>query len=305
LTGPRGWFRARHRMPREVQVPVKEVAMGEWEHKEWRWGGKGGVSLYAQSWTPPEPRAAMIVVHGLGEHLGRYGNVVSYFCPKGIAVLGYDHRGFGKSEGTRAYVDAFDDFLDDLDAFATDVRGRLGGEPLVVVGHSMGGLIVLRWAAARAPSVAAVVSSGAALEVVKPVPAAKRLVARVLLKLAPKLSIPNELDPRGLTHDTAVVKAYVEDPLVFRNITVRLGSEIMRCMEETLGFAARVKAPLLLLHGEKDPLVAVSGSRKFYESTGAPHKQLHVYPGFYHEIFNEIGKEKVFQDIEVWLTQVL
>ncbi len=277
--------------------------MTDWEHKEWRWQGKGGVSLYGQSWTPAAPRGVLILVHGLGEHSNRYLNVVNHFCPRGMAHSGYDHRGFGKSDGTRAYVDSFDDYVDDLDSFVADARGRHADKPLVVVGHSMGGLIVLRWAALRAPSVAAIVSSGAALEMGEPLPGARLIATRILSRLVPKLSMPNEVDPNGLSHDTAVVKAYVEDPLVIRKITVRLGNEILRSMGEALALAGRVNVPLLLLHGEKDPLVAASGSQRFYEATQAPHKRLHVYPGFYHEIFNEIGKEKVFQDVEAWLSE--
>ena len=279
--------------------------MTESRHEEWSFDGKGGLSLYAQACSPAEVRAQMIVVHGLGEHSGRYLNVVNYFCPRGFAVFGYDHRGFGKSAGTRAYTDSIEDFLDDLDTFVQQVRGRAPGKPLVVVGHSMGGLIVLRWAATRDPVVDAVVSSGAALEVSPPVPAAKRFAARVFSKIAPKLSTPNEVDPAALSHDPAVVQAYVSDPLVIRKITARLAHEIIRSMGETLILAERVRLPILILHGEADQVVAASGSRKFYEAVPGTAKALHTYPGFYHEIFNEVGKETVFKDMESWLAGVL
>ena len=279
--------------------------MTELRHEEWKFDGKGGVSLYAQSWTPADARARMIVVHGLGEHSGRYLNVVNYFCPRGFAVYGYDHRGFGKSTGTRAYTDSIEDFLDDLDAFLRQIREKMPPMPLVVVGHSMGGLIVLRWAATRDPVVDAVVSSGAALEVSTPVPGAKLLAAKVFSKIAPKLSMANEVDPAALSHDPAVVQAYVDDPLVIRKITARLAHEIIRSMGETLGQAARVRVPLLLLHGEADQILAASGSRKFHDAMPGAAKGLHIYPGFYHEIFNEVGKETVFKDMDTWLAGVL
>ncbi len=279
--------------------------MTEIRHEEWKFDGKGGLTLYAQSWVPADARARMIVVHGLGEHSGRYLNVVNYFCPKGFAVHGYDHRGFGKSPGTRAYTDSIDDYLDDLDAFLRQVRDRTPTQPVVVVGHSMGGLIVLRWAATRDPVVDAVVSSGAALEVSVPVASAKLLAARIFSKIAPKLSMANEVDPAALSHDPAVVQAYVDDPLVIRKITARLAHEIIRSMGETLAQAGRVRVPLLLLHGEADQLVAASGSRRFHEAVPGPAKGLHLYPGFYHEIFNEVGKETVFKDMETWLAGAL
>jgi acylglycerol lipase len=275
--------------------------MGETKHEEWQFQGKDGLSLYAQAWTPAEARASMIVVHGLGEHSGRYLNVVNHFGPKGFAVYGYDHRGFGKSAGTRAFTASFDDFLDDLDTFVGDVRARRPGEKIVVVGHSMGGLIVLRWAALRSPDVAAVVSSGAALVPGASVSKAKIAAARILSRLSPTLAMANEVDPADLSHDQAVVKAYEDDPLVLRKITARLGYEILRSMGETLAAAGRVRTPLLLLHGEADALVNPSGTRLFFEATQAPDKRLHVYPGLFHEIFNENGKEKVFQDMEGWL----
>ena len=279
--------------------------MSDLKHEEWAFPGKGGAALYAQSWSPANPRAHMIAVHGLGEHSGRYLNVVNYFCPRGFAVHGYDHRGFGKSPGTRAYTDSFEDFLDDLDAFLGQVRARTSPMPIAVVGHSMGGLIVLRWAATRNPAVATVVSSGAALEVSVPVPRAKLLGARVLSRIAPRLSMANEVDPAALSHDPAVVQAYVNDPLVIRKITARLAHEIIRSMGETLAQASGVRVPLLMLHGESDPLVSASGSRKFHDAVPGTRKSLRIYPGFYHEIFNELGKETVFKDMEQWLVDVI
>jgi alpha-beta hydrolase superfamily lysophospholipase len=279
--------------------------MGDWKHEEWKFEGKGGVSLHGQAWIPPEYRAALIVVHGLGEHSGRYLNIVDHFCPRGFAVFGYDHRGFGKSEGTRAFTESIEDFLDDLDTFVRATRARTGGKPLVVIGHSMGGLIVLRWASTRNPAVEAVISSGAAVEVGKPVPRAKLAAARIFSRLAPRLSMANEVDPKALSHDEAVVQAYIADPLVYRNITARLAHEIIRSMGETLPQATGVRVPLLLLHGEADSIVAASGTRKFHEATTAPRKELHLYAGFYHEIFNEVGKENVFKDMETWLGGVI
>lgn len=275
--------------------------MADWKHEEWNFKGKGDLSLYAQAWTPSEVRASMIVVHGLGEHSGRYQNIVDYFCPRGFAVHGYDHRSFGKSEGRRAFTESFDDFLDDLDTFLGIVRERRPGEKIIVVGHSMGGLIVLRWAALRHPQVAAVISSGAALEPGGDIAAAKIFAAKILSRIAPRLSMANEVDPEALSHDPAVVKAYVDDPLVIRTITTRLGHEIIRCMPETLALADQMKLPVLLLHGEADSLVAASGTRKFDAALRAPGKEMHLYPDFYHEIFNETGKEKVFKDMETWL----
>jgi alpha-beta hydrolase superfamily lysophospholipase len=281
--------------------------MADWKHETWEFQGKGGVSLYAQAWIPAQARATMIVVHGLGEHVGRYGNVVEYFCPRGFAVLGYDQRGFGRSQGRRAYTDSLDDFLDDLDTFVAAIRERRPCEKIVIVGHSMGGLIVLRWAATRDPRVAAVISSGAALEPGEAVPALKRLAAKIFSRIAPTLSMANEVNAADLSHDPAVVKAYEDDPLVIRKITARLGYEILSGMGETLGLAGRVTLPLLLLHGGDDHLVAASGTVKFHEATRAPDKRLHLYPGLYHEIFNERGqeKEKVFRDMESWLRALL
>ncbi|MDP8255165.1 MAG: lysophospholipase [Candidatus Alcyoniella australis] len=260
-----------------------------------------GLSLFVQQWVPQSPRAWVVLAHGLGEHSGRYNNVVDVLLPAGIAVAALDHRGHGRSEGQRAFVKRFDQFHDDLGQLISEVSIEAKGLPVFLAGHSLGGLIVLSYALARPEGLSGVVSSGAALKLAVEVPAVKRLLGNVTSKFIPKLSLNNELDPQSLSHDPAVVEAYIADPLVHPKITTRLFTEMVATMASTVERAGELTLPCLLMHGDADPICNPEGSRAFYDGLTVEDRTLLRYEGFYHEIFNEIGKEKPLNDMREWL----
>jgi alpha-beta hydrolase superfamily lysophospholipase len=258
-------------------------------------------ALFRRAWLPEAPRHLLLLVHGFAEHSGRYEHVASWFAARGCAVHAYDHQGHGRSQGRRGHVRRFSDFLDDLEAMLAAVRSEHPGLRPLLVGHSMGGLILTAFLCERAPDVVAAVTSGAALAISDELPRGRMLAARVLRRIVPRLAVSAGLDPQGISRDPEVVRAYVEDPLVFRHMTTSLAAELMDAVERTSQSAARVRTPLLMLHGEDDPLCPVSGSRRFYEGLSVEPRALRTYPGLRHEIFIEPEQERVFEDVLAWV----
>jgi alpha-beta hydrolase superfamily lysophospholipase len=261
----------------------------------------GGRSLFRRSWLAARPEHLLLLIHGFAEHSGRYEHFGAWFAARGCAVHAYDHQGHGRSEGVRAHVRRFDDFLDDLDGMLAVVRAEHPGLRPQLVGHSMGGLILTAFLCERAPDVAAAVTSGAALAVSENLSRGRMLAARVLRRVAPRLGLGAGLDPEGLSRDPEVVRAYVEDPLVFRRMTTSLAAELLSAIERTSHGAGRVRVPLLMLHGEADPICPSSGTRRFFEGLAVEPRRLQIYPGLRHEIFNEPEHVRVFEDVLAWV----
>jgi len=261
----------------------------------------GGRSLFRRSWLPAHPERLLLLIHGFAEHSGRYEHFGAWFAARGCAVHAFDHQGHGRSQGVRAHVRRFGDFLDDLDAVLGAVRGEHPGLRPQLVGHSMGGLILTAFLCERAPDVASAVTSGAALALSENLSRGRIVTARVLRRLAPRLSLGAGLDPEGLSRDPEVVRAYLEDPLVFRKMTTSLASELIRAIERTAKSAARVRVPILMLHGEADPICPAAGTRRFFEGLAVEPRQLQIYPELRHEIFNEPEHLRVFEDVLAWV----
>jgi alpha-beta hydrolase superfamily lysophospholipase len=262
---------------------------------------KNGRTLFRRSWLPARAEHLLLLIHGFAEHSGRYEHLGAWFAARGCAVHAYDHQGHGRSEGVRAHVRRFDDFLDDLDQLLAAVRAEHPGLRPQLVGHSMGGLIMTAFLCERAPEVAGAVSSGAALALSENISGARMLAARVLRRLAPRLGLGSGLDPQGLSRDPEVVRAYLEDPLVFRHMTTSLAAELLGAVERTSRSAARVRVPLLMLHGEEDPICPAAGSRRFFEGLSVEPRRIEIYPGLRHEIFNEPEQQRVFEDVLTWV----
>jgi alpha-beta hydrolase superfamily lysophospholipase len=261
--------------------------------------GSGGRRLFRRAWLPPRAERVLLLVHGFAEHSGRYDRLGAWFASRGFAVHAYDHRGHGRSEGARCHVDRFDELLDDLDVVLAQVRAEHAGSPPVLLGHSMGGLVVTAHLVERASALHAAVTSGAALALSPDLSRGRVLAARLLRRVAPRLRLGSGLDPQGLSRDPEVVRRYVEDPLVHRSMTASFAAELLSALERTAAACGRVRVPWLLLHGEADPICPVQGSRAARER--APGSELRTYPGLRHEIFNEPEQERVFEDVRGWL----
>ncbi len=274
-------------------------------HNESKFDGFGGLELYYQRWRPEgEPEAVLAVVHGFGEHSGRYGNVVGRFVPKGYAVYAFDLRGHGHSPGPRGYVNAWAEFREDVKRFLELVHEQEAGREVFLLGHSMGGLIVLEYVLHHPEGLAGVVASGPLLARAGVSPFLMAL-SKVLSGILPRLTLDTGLDATTISRDPAVVEAYVNDPLVHSLGTPRLSTELTRAIEWTQAHAAEMALPCLIVHGSADRLVPPEGGRVFYENVALNDKERQVYEGYYHEVFNDIGKEQVLAAVEAWIERHL
>jgi len=272
------------------------------KHQEGFFKGIREANIYFQSWLPEsEPRAVLLIVHGLAEHSGRYGNVVDHFVPLSYAVYGIDHLGHGKSDGTRVYVERFDDYTNTLKVYVDMIHGWQPDKPIFLVGHSMGGLIGAVYLLDHQAELAGAVLSGPAVKIPKHVTPAMLFVGKMLSALIPRFGLL-ALSADGVSRDPAVVQAYVSDPLAHRGkATARLAAEMLKAMQTISGQAAKITLPIMIVQGSADRLVDPAGARMLYGAVSSVDKEIRIYDGLYHEVFNEPEHEKVLRDIEIWL----
>jgi alpha-beta hydrolase superfamily lysophospholipase len=263
-----------------------------------------GLALAGLALVPAgPPRAAVAMVHGFGEHAGRYGALHRALVGAGFAVGAADLRGFGSSPGPRGHVDGWADYRADCAAIVAHTASLAPGRPLFLFGHSMGGLIVLDFALERPAGLAGVVASGPALVQAGTRRPLLEAVARLASRVVPRAGTELGLDPAGISSDPAEVEAYQADPLVHGRATMRWGAEILRTMAATRARAAAFPLPLLLLHGADDPINAPEGSRAFHADCGHPDRTLRLYPGSRHEVHHDVGRADLERDLLRWLRE--
>jgi len=258
-----------------------------------------GLNLRVREWPRADARGTVLIVHGLGEHIGRYAHVATQINHWGWSVVGFDQRGHGTSEGARGALAQSDDLLRDLALVIDAVRKQNAG-PLVLLGHSMGGLVAARFCAERVRSVDALVLSSPALDA--GMNAFQKLLLAVLGPLAPNLAVNNGLKSAWISRDPAVVAAYESDPLVHDRVTPRLVRFIVDSGELVRSRAAQWAVPTLLLYAGSDRCVAPRGSAAL--AAAAPKNVLTAreFAPLYHEIFNEPEQREVFAVLGDWLS---
>jgi acylglycerol lipase len=272
------------------------------KHQEGTFKGVRDADIYYQYWLPEdEPKAVLLIVHGLAEHSGRYMNVVNHFVPLGYGVYGLDHLGHGRSDGTRVYVERFEDYTDTLKIYSDMVRQWQPDKPFFLVGHSMGGLIGALYLLDHQAELAGAVLSGPCVKVPDNVSPVTVLLGRLLSALMPRAELLG-LEAEGVCRDPAVVEAYVNDPLVHTGkTTARLAAELLKAMARVTAEATRITLPILLVQGSADRLVDPHGAQMLYDTASSGDKQIEIYEGFYHEVFNEPEHNQVLRDVETWL----
>jgi acylglycerol lipase len=270
-------------------------------HVEGRLSGARGVELFWQGWLPAgESTGVLLVCHGLGEHSGRYGNVVDALVPDGWAVYGLDHRGHGRSGGRRAHLDRYEHWLTDFEAFRRLVAARHAGRPVFLLGHSMGGQIALGYALAHQDELRGLVLSAPALASTA-VPKSLVPLLRGLAVVAPTLR-PAGVDTTKISKDPEVVAAYQADPLVHHgHPTLALSAALLGRFGVLLHRARALRLPLLLQHGSLDLLTDPVGSRALAAVSGSPDQTVHWYDGLWHELYNEPERERPLTDLREWL----
>lgn len=262
-----------------------------------------GLHLYTEYHLPQgASRAAVLIVHGYGEHSGRYQHVIEKLVQHGYAVYALDHRGHGKSGGERAYCDTSEQFVNDLKLYFDHVKAAQPGKKLFVVGHSMGGLISLAFAERYQKEFDGLIVSGSPVNADANVSPVLIAVGKVLNRVAPKLHLLDTGKPGILSSDPEIDIAWGKDPLTNKKpMRVRLGVELNRLAQDVRAHLPDLKLPVLILHGADDELVNPSGSQVAYEQAGSQDKTLKRYAGMRHEILNEVDKAIVLTDIVDWL----
>lgn len=268
------------------------------------WTAADGARLALRRAKPAgRSRGALVLLHGFGDHGGRYADVAAWFVERGLGVYALDQRGHGRSPGKRGHVSRFAQFLSDVAALRKLVALEAGG-PQVLLGHSFGGTVALRYLETEPEGLAGAIVSSPFLEVAMAVPAWKRWMARALEGVLPALPVATGLDLAHLSTDPAVGQAARSDPLYHRVMTPRAYREVLAAQAAVVAEGRHIRAPLLLLLAGDDRIVSRPASEAFARSlTGDV--TVKVYEGFYHEIFNEPHRARVFRDVEPWLDRVL
>ena len=272
------------------------------KHIEGNFEGVRNVNIYYQGWLPEgEVKAVFLIAHGLGEHSGRYMNVINRFVPLGYAIYSFDNIGHGKSDGEREIVQRFDDYTITLDIFYKMVTEWQGGKPIFLLGHSMGGTIALYYLIDHQNDFTGTIISAPLIQVGDSVSPVTITLSKILSKIAPKFGVAS-LDANAISRDPEVVQAYVNDPLVFHGkTTARLGAELLSAMMRITEEAGKISLPMIIVQGAEDTLVKPSGAQMLYDKASSEDKMLKIYDGMYHEVFNEPDRERVLKDVENWL----
>jgi len=262
--------------------------------------GVGGVAIFTRSWRPPgKPRGTVVIAHGFNAHSGHYVWVAEQFLAAGLSVHALDHRGRGKSEGERFYVEKFSDYVDDLAAFIGLVKSQEPALPVFLLGHSAGGVIACLYVLDHQSELAGFICESFAFQV--PAPDVALAILKGLSHVAPHAHVL-KLKNEDFSRDPKVVQAMNADPLIAgESQPAETIAEMVRADERLKSEFARITLPLLILHGTQDKAAKASGSRFFHETAGAKDKTLKLYDGAFHDLLSDLGKEVVMADIVAWI----
>lgn len=272
------------------------------EHEEGTLPTSDGTKLYWQVWRPPgPPRAVLLLVHGLKDHSQRYAATAADLTVRGITVVAFDLRGHGQSEGRRAWVRRFDEYLDDLSRVLQKVQQEYPSTPLFLFGHSMGGTIVSRYVSERRPSINGFVVSAPALQPGASVSKVAIGFTKFLSAIAPGVAVFRTANA-DFSRDPAVVAAMDQDPLIFQKpAPARTAAELLHAMDVVRSNRARIVTPVLALHGTADRLTNPAGTQALVDGAASTDKTLRLYPGLYHDLFHEPEQATVLADLNAWL----
>jgi len=266
------------------------------------------ITFYMQGWEPEgKPKAIVCLIHGLGEHTGRYAHVGEALNEAGYALFGFDLRGHGQTGGPRGHIPSLNVVLQDIQQFIEFQKQNHPGSPIFLYGHSLGGLFALVYAFQYPDGIKAVIVTGVALHSPLLEQKSKVAMVKVLGSLFPSMIIPTGLDPATISRDSAVVQKYANDPLVHGKSSLGLGKTTLEAVNLCFTRAKAFSLPLLVMHGKKDTLVYSSGSEEFAKLAGEKNKDvtLKLWDGLYHEIHNEPEQAEVFKVMIEWLDRHL
>ena len=261
-----------------------------------------GLTLLGRVWqTTGKPRGVVNLVHGLGEHSGRYAHIAEALTKAGYNLIGFDLRGHGLSEGKRGHTPDYEHLMDDVALFMEKSNEFFGSDrPNFLYGHSLGGTIVLNYALRRKPKLNGVIATGPALRLSFEPPKFKLLMGKVMANLMPTFSMTNSMEYDALSRDAAIVQAYKDDVLVHYMISAKLVMELFDSGKYAYDHAADWTLPLLLMHGSEDQISSCPASEEFSQNAGEC-VTFKKWEGYFHEIHNDFGKEEVITFMTHWL----
>jgi alpha-beta hydrolase superfamily lysophospholipase len=269
------------------------------KHIEGTFAGSGGVELVYQAWRPEgNPRGVLAIVHGLGDHSGRFDNLVTPLVEHGFAATAFDLRGFGRSPGRKGHIHRWEEYREDVRAF---LRLIGPGAPVFLFGYSFGSMIVLDFIVRSPEGLSGAVLSATAIEPVGVGTPAQKRLARAFSRVWPTFTIRRAEDFSTVSRDPAVLAALQADPLHHNLVTARWGAESMAMTDWLPAQAEKVRLPVLFVHGGDDPINMVRGVQRFYDQMTYPDKTLKIYPGSRHETHNDLDHAQVAADIIEWM----
>jgi len=271
--------------------------------QELHWQTENNQKIYAKTWSPnSEPKATIAIVHGLGEHLGRYEHVAKYFVEHNFSVIAYDRTGHGKSDGKRGHNDKFHNYLLEIEDLVNEAHKLHLGKPVFIYGHSMGACLTANYLLKINQELSGAVLSGGPFKLAFAPPAIKLFAGKLLRKIAPSVTMPSELDVNQLSYDQNVIDAYNADPLVHDKISGETAIGMFEASDYALQHASEMKIPLLIMHGNDDGICSIEGSKQIAEST-KQNSTLKIWNKMKHEIHNEKAQNEVLQFAVDWMNK--
>lgn len=275
------------------------------DQREWTVMTPEKLPVYAREWAPPVAKGAIVLVHGLGEHVQRYSHVAQSLTGAGYSLVGFDLPGHGKTPGTRGHIPSYPMVMDLITRMLEETNAKYPHLPHFLYGHSLGGNLVLYYAIHEKPRLSGVIVTSPGLGTSVPVPAWKTALGKVLYNMAPSFQMDNGLDITGLSHDQAVVEAYRKDPLVHPKVSTRLGLDTLANGRWIVEHASEFPpVPLLLMQGSADRVIDPKLTKRFADCFRGD-LSFKMWEDGYHELHNEPNKQEVLKTMIEWLDEHL
>lgn len=281
--------------------------MSDYIHQVGEFSSPDGVKLFNQTWKRDQAKGVLIICHGLGDHSSRYANLLNAIQNSDLSVYALDHRGHGRSGGKKGHIMSFDEYVDDFNLLVKKAREENPDLPLIILGHSLGGVIAFKYILKYGQDFQGLILSSAGFRNTVEVAPLKAKAALFLSKALPALTLSSGLDSNMLSHDKSVVEAYIKDPLVHDRVSSRWYTEFTAAGQECLDRAAELVLPLLLIHGKADGIVDYRGSEEVMQKASSKDKELFIFENLYHETMNETvaDREKVLAIIKDWIVKLI
>ncbi|HAO15758.1 MAG TPA: alpha/beta hydrolase [Tenacibaculum sp.] len=255
--------------------------------------------FFAQYWKPEKIKAVVVIIHGMGEHSGRYQYVAQKLVANNFAVIAFDHFGHGKTKGKRGHNPGYSFVLDSISELIHKAKDLFGNFPLFLYGHSMGGNAVINYVLRKKNILNGVIATSPFLRLAFEPPAWKLYLGKVVQKIAPSITLGNELDPNDISRDPIEVQKYIEDPLVHDKVSPNFSIDFIDAGEWAISNANKLATPMFVIHGTDDKIIDYRGSEEFVKNSHLA--TLKLIKDGYHELQNDLCKEEFLKDIINWL----